>query len=133
MSENFLQALNPGKSFDRNGETIVVTNVTDNPPAGKAARIEVDKAKRELRVYGDEGSLVFAAPAMIGSTEKPAPSGTLKVTSVTHNPTYRYNPAYHFKGVHTDRPFTIRPGPNNPVGVVWIGLSREGYGIHGTP
>ena len=133
MSENLLQALNPGKSFDRNGETIVVTNVTDNPPAGKAARIEVDKAKRALRVYGDEGSLVFAAPATIGSTEKPAPSGTLKVTSVTHNPTYRCNPAYHFKGVHTDRPFTIRPGPNNPVGVVWIGLSREGYGIHGTP
>jgi lipoprotein-anchoring transpeptidase ErfK/SrfK len=132
MSQNLLQALNPGKSFDRSGESVVVANVTDRSPQ-KAARIEVDKAKRELRVYAEDGSLIFAAPATIGSAEKPAPSGTLKVRSVTHNPTYRYNPAYHFKGVHATRPFTIRPGPNNPVGVVWIGLSRKGYGIHGTP
>ncbi|HEY7299636.1 MAG TPA: L,D-transpeptidase [Xanthobacteraceae bacterium] len=133
MSQHLLKALNPGKPFDKSGDTIVVANVTDDPPAQKAARIEVDKAKRELRVFDEDGSLIFAAPATIGSAEKPAPSGTLKITSVTHNPTYRYNPAYHFKGVHANRPFTIRPGPNNPVGVVWIGLSRQGYGIHGTP
>ena len=47
--------------------------------------------------------------------------------------TYRYNPDYHFKGVHSRKPFTIRPGPNNPVGTIWINLSAEGYGIHGTP
>jgi len=52
---------------------------------------------------------------------------------VSRNPTYRYNPKYGFKGVRTDKPFTIKPGPNNPVGVVWIALSAEGYGIHGTP
>jgi len=57
----------------------------------------------------------------------------LKVTAVKKNPTYRYNPAYAFKGVRTTKPFTIEPGPNNPVGVVWIGLTGEGYGIHGTP
>lgn len=45
----------------------------------------------------------------------------------------RYNPAYRFKGVHSRKPFTIKPGPNNPVGTVWINLSAEGYGIHGTP
>jgi lipoprotein-anchoring transpeptidase ErfK/SrfK len=57
----------------------------------------------------------------------------MKVTGVAKNPTYRYNPDYAFKGVKTQEPFTIKPGPNNPVGVVWIGLSGEGYGIHGTP
>ena len=64
---------------------------------------------------------------------KPSPSGALKVTEIDPNPTYRYNPAYHFKGVHSRKPFTIKPGPNNPVGTVWINLSADGYGIHGTP
>jgi lipoprotein-anchoring transpeptidase ErfK/SrfK len=57
----------------------------------------------------------------------------LKVTVVKKNPTYHYNPKYHFKGVKTDKPFTIKSGPNNPVGLAWIGLTGEGYGIHGTP
>ena len=57
----------------------------------------------------------------------------MKVTEVSRNPTYRYNPDYQFKGVRSNKPFTIRPGPNNPVGTVWISLSAEGYGIHGTP
>jgi lipoprotein-anchoring transpeptidase ErfK/SrfK len=133
MSEALLQALNPGKSFRKSGETVVVANVDNEPPNQKAAKIEIDKGKRELSVYADDGSLIMAAPATIGSAEKPAPSGTLTVRSVTHNPTYRYDPEYHFKGVHSKRPFTIKPGPNNPVGLVWIGLSRKGYGIHGTP
>ena len=61
------------------------------------------------------------------------PSGTLKVTTIDRNPTYHYNPAYHFKGVDAKSPFVIAPGPNNPVGTVWISLSAEGYGMHGTP
>jgi len=77
--------------------------------------------------------LIGFYPATVGSEEKPSPSGTLKVTEVNRNPTYRYNPDYHFKGVRSRKPFTIRPGPNNPVGTVWINLSAEGYGIHGTP
>ena len=72
-------------------------------------------------------------PATIGSEEKPAPSGTLKVERIARNPDYTYNPKYAFKGVKADKPFTIKPGPNNPVGTVWIALSKEGYGIHGTP
>jgi lipoprotein-anchoring transpeptidase ErfK/SrfK len=52
---------------------------------------------------------------------------------VVQNPNYTYNPEYKFKGVKSDKPFTIKPGPNNPVGSVWIDLSVEGYGIHGTP
>ena len=57
----------------------------------------------------------------------------MKVTEIDQNPTYHYNPKYHFKGVHSRKPFTIGPGPNNPVGTVWINLSGNGYGIHGTP
>jgi lipoprotein-anchoring transpeptidase ErfK/SrfK len=72
-------------------------------------------------------------PASIGSTEKPAPSGTLNVVRVAPNPSYTYNPDYAFKGVKTHKAFEIKPGPNNPVGAVWIQLTGEGYGIHGTP
>ncbi len=56
------------------------------------------------------------------------------MTDVSKNPNYRYNPEYAFKGVKSREPFTIKPGPNNPVGLVWIGLSPgKGYGIDGTP
>lgn len=135
MSERLLAALNPGKRFDKAGETINVADVqrheSGTPP--QAARIEVDKGAQTLKAFDASGTLIFFAPATVGSEEKPAPSGTLKVVSVDRNPTYRYNPDYHFKGVKARHAFRIRPGPNNPVGVVWIGLSEQGYGIHGTP
>jgi lipoprotein-anchoring transpeptidase ErfK/SrfK len=133
MSEALLTALNPGQRFEREGDTIVVANVSEGSLPTKAARIEIDKTGQTLKAFDRNQKLIAFYPATAGSTEKPAPSGRLKVTAVAHNPTYRYNPDYAFKGVHASEPFTINPGPNNPVGVVWIGLSGEGYGIHGTP
>jgi lipoprotein-anchoring transpeptidase ErfK/SrfK len=133
MSEALLLALNPGKSFDKSGETIVVANVNHAAERTRATRIEVNKKKRVLLAFDQAGDLVMAAPASIGSREKPAPSGQHRVAGVSQNPTYRYNPEYSFRGVKAKEPFTIKPGPNNPVGSVWIGLSVEGYGIHGTP
>ncbi|OKO88108.1 ErfK/YbiS/YcfS/YnhG [Bradyrhizobium sp. NAS80.1] len=132
MSEQLLAALNPGRHFDRAGDTIVVVDAAGGAP-GKAARVEIDKNRQTVKLFDKSNSLIGFYPATVGSEEKPSPSGTLKVTEISRNPTYRYNPAYHFKGVHTRKPFTIKPGPNNPVGVVWINLSAEGYGIHGTP
>jgi lipoprotein-anchoring transpeptidase ErfK/SrfK len=133
ISEALIDALNPGKSFRNAGETIVVASVKNSPTGARVTRIEVDKAKRVLRALNQAGGLIMVAPASIGSREKPAPSGTHRVMAVSHNPTYRYNPEYGFKGVKAKQPFTINPGPNNPVGVVWIALSVKGYGIHGTP
>jgi lipoprotein-anchoring transpeptidase ErfK/SrfK len=133
MSERLLQTLNPGKRFDRAGETIVVANVKNEAPGEKVSKVEIDKSRKMLRAFGKDGRLLAVFPASIGSKEKPAPDGRYKITSVTRNPTYRYNPDYHFKGVKSRKPFTIKPGPNNPVGSVWINLSLTGYGIHGTP
>jgi lipoprotein-anchoring transpeptidase ErfK/SrfK len=136
MSEALLKALNPGKAFDKAGETIVVANVRTSLPDAKVGRIEVDKSSKMLKTFGKDGQPIAVYPASIGSTEKPAPSGTLKVTSISRNPHYKYNPDYKFKGVKATEPFTIKPGPNNPVGSVWINLSAKGYkgyGIHGTP
>jgi len=132
MSENLLASLNPGQRFDKAGDTISVAN-TLSRPAAAVGRIEVYKTLQAVKAFDSSGALVAFFPASIGSEEKPTPSGTLKVISSDANPNYRYNPDYKFKGVKTKKPFTIEPGPNNPVGSYWIGLSAEGYGIHGTP
>ncbi|MGY2908976.1 lipoprotein-anchoring transpeptidase ErfK/SrfK [Bradyrhizobium sp. URHC0002] len=135
MSEQLLAALNPGKKFDHAGETIVVvdTGASESGGSAKADRVEVDKTRQTVKLFDKSNALIGFYPTTVGSEEKPSPSGTLKVTEVSRNPTYRYNPDYHFKGVRSNKPFTIKAGPNNPVGTVWISLSAEGYGIHGTP
>ena len=130
---NLLAALNPGQTFDRAEDKIIVVNVAKGALPEKAARVEVDKTQQTVKVFGKAQNLIAFYPATAGSIEKPAPTGTLKIISIARNPTYRYNPKYAFKGVKASEPFTIKPGPNNPVGVVWIGLTGEGYGIHGTP
>ncbi|MBR1145035.1 L,D-transpeptidase family protein [Bradyrhizobium sp. AUGA SZCCT0431] len=132
MSEGLLEALNPGKKFDKAGEAVLVAAVAGNDAKLKAERIEVDKSRQTVKVFASSGELVAFFPATVGSKEKPTPSGTLKVVSADANPNYRYNPDYKFKGVRSKEAFTIKPGPNNPVGIYWIGLSAEGYGIHGT-
>jgi lipoprotein-anchoring transpeptidase ErfK/SrfK len=133
MSEGLLVALNPGKKFDRAGETIFVANVLNKQTKLTIGRIEIDKSRQTVKAFDPSGVLVAFFPATVGSEEKPSPSGSLKVVSADANPNYRYNPDYKFKGVKSKKAFTIKPGPNNPVGSYWIGLSAEGYGIHGTP
>ena len=98
----------------------------------KAARLEVDKDRQTVKAFAADGSLLAFYPASVGSDEKPTPSGTLKVMSISADPHYRYDPKYKFKTVKSTEPFTIKPGPNNPVGAMWIALSEKSYGIHGT-
>jgi lipoprotein-anchoring transpeptidase ErfK/SrfK len=133
MSEGLLATLNSGKKFDRASEVVLVANVSNKPAKLTIGRIEVDKARQTVKAFDPSGALVAFFPATVGSEEKPTPTGSLKVTSTDPNPNYRYNPDYKFKGVKSREAFTIKPGPNNPAGSFWIGLSGEGYGIHGTP
>jgi lipoprotein-anchoring transpeptidase ErfK/SrfK len=132
MSEDLLAEINPGKKFDRVGDKINVAGLSADKQSSKVSRIEVDKGRETVRTLAQDGTLVAFYPASVGSEEKPTPSGTLKVVSIQSNPTYRYDPKYKFKGVESTKPFTINAGPNNPVGTMWIGLSENGYGIHGT-
>jgi len=133
MGEETLQELNRGKAFDKEGTVIMVANVERKPSKTSVSRLEVDKKDGVVRAFDKGGQLVASYPASVGSEEKPAPSGTLKVTRVARGPTYTYDPEFNFKGVKTKEKLTIAPGPNNPVGAVWIGLSEKSYGIHGTP
>ncbi|RYG65549.1 murein L,D-transpeptidase [bacterium] len=144
MSESLLEALNPTATFEKSGETIYVVSLpavsedkkaakkngrSDQPPA---VRVEVNKTRETVKVFGKDDTLLAFFPASVGSEEKPTPSGDLKIVSVQANPTYRYNPKYKFKSVKSDKPFTVNPGPNNPVGTMWVGLSAQSYGFHGT-
>ena len=99
------------------------------------ARLEVDKTAQTVKAFGNAGELIAFFPASVGSDEKPTPSGVLKVTSIDARPNYRYNPDYKFKGVKSREAFTIKPGPNNPAGSHWIGLSSEGlwHSRHAAP
>jgi lipoprotein-anchoring transpeptidase ErfK/SrfK len=133
MDEKLLKSLNPGKTFSRAGESILVANVKSVDEQVRAGKVEVDKRSKSVRAIGTNGELLATYPASIGSQEKPAPRGSYQVRKVVQNPTYHYNPEFKFKGVKSNKPFTIRPGPNNPVGSVWIDLSLDSYGIHGTP
>lgn len=133
MDEGLLQALNPKATFDEAGASIVVANVALPAPKAKVARVEIRKGERALRAFDPDGQLLAFYPVSIGSGEKPAPTGNFKVTGVAENPWYQYDPKYAFKGVKAKKKFKVAPGPNNPVGAVWINLSVESYGIHGTP
>jgi lipoprotein-anchoring transpeptidase ErfK/SrfK len=131
-SPDLLRALNPGQAFDTADATILVPNSHTAQPDRKVARIEVDKRAKAVRALGPDGALVAYYPASVGSREKPAPSGTYKVRRINFNPTYTYDPRFGFKGVKAKSKLEIAEGPNNPVGTVWIDLTKPTYGIHGT-
>jgi len=132
MDENYLKTLNPGVDFSIPGTTIKVIN-PGQPKKGAVARIVADKSKEQVLAYGEDGALIAAYPATIGSTDTPSPVGTHTVQRIALDPGYTYNPKINFKQGDNDKVLEIPPGPNGPVGTVWIALSKPSYGIHGTP
>lgn len=132
MSEALLTALNPGKDFTTAGERIVVA-LPDISALAPVASLQVDKAKASVVALDDQGRMIASFPATVGSTERPSPSGVRKVVGVSFNPTYTYDPSKLTWGPKGHGRFIIEPGPNNPVGQVWIALNARGYGVHGSP
>ncbi|TGQ45926.1 MULTISPECIES: L,D-transpeptidase family protein [unclassified Mesorhizobium] len=132
MDENYLKVLNPEANFNRPGTIIKVANF-GRLVATPVARIIADKANKQVRAYDASGKLVAAYPATIGSADTPSPSGTHTVSRVAFDPNYTYNPSINFKQGENDKVLTIPPGPNGPVGSIWIALDKPTYGIHGTP
>jgi lipoprotein-anchoring transpeptidase ErfK/SrfK len=110
--------------------TLVGLNISSEQP--KAAKVVVDKSDKVLRVYDSQDKLVAQFPATMGSTHDPLPIGTWKIQGVSPLPSFHYNPALFWDAKPGDEKQTIKPGPNGPVGVVWMDLDKEHYGIHGT-
>jgi lipoprotein-anchoring transpeptidase ErfK/SrfK len=132
-SPALLERLNPGKDFGRAGEQVLVPNVAGASPLPKAARIVVSGSRRVLMLQDTSGRTVAQYPASTGSEHDPLPVGTWKITGVSHNPVYNYNPKLFWDASPGDKKVKIAAGPNNPVGVAWLDLSKPHYGIHGTP
>ncbi len=133
MDEGLLKALNPNADFGKAGTAITVAAVNDDKLPATVAKIEVDKTRQEVRAYDGGGKLLASYPATVGSTERPAPTGTLAVRTVAPRPDYTFDPKRLTFGKKGLGKLTIKPGPNNPVGSTWIALSKATYGIHGTP
>ncbi len=134
MSQALLQALNPDADFKTAGQALVVVDA--DAPAfakGDVKSIVVSKAHAALTAYGADNKVLAVYPATVGSTEKPSPSGVHKVVGVARNPDYVYDPKKLHWGPRSHGKLTVKPGPNNPVGVVWIDLNAPSYGIHGSP
>ena len=110
--------------------TLARLGVQTSQPTGE--RIIVDKSEGLLKVLGADDKLIAQFPATIGSTHDPLPIGTWKVLGISHNPEFRYNPDLFWDADQDDEKAVLPPGPNGPVGVVWIDLSKPHYGIHGT-
>jgi len=100
---------------------------------GTLKTIVVDKKKSQVLGYDREGHVLVAYPATIGSRELPSPSGTYKVKGVAYNPIYYYDPDKNFVQGGNNEKLRLPPGPNNPVGSVYIALTKPTYGLHGTP
>ncbi|MEO6408648.1 MAG: L,D-transpeptidase [Burkholderiaceae bacterium] len=137
MSPALLAELNPGRSLAhlRAGDRLVVANPPErNQGAPTGARsIEIDKSDRTLLVLGSEAKILAAFPISIGGPRDPLPLGKMKITNEVENPSFTFDPVLLKSAPKGAVKTEIRPWPNNPVGNMWLGLSKPHWGIHGTP
>ena len=131
-SPQLLQRLNGGADFSKTGQQLMVPNVLTIPP-GIATTVYVSKSESSVRATSADGKLLAFYVATIGSEHDPLPLGNWKILGVAHNPVFHYSANLFWDAHNPDEKAEIKPGPNNPVGPVWIDLSKEHYGIHGTP
>lgn len=156
---DFLTELNPGKTKElKVGDTLSVPNVEpfdlatveDLQPGGELAANDLEDddkkdgetvptktsvkidAKTSMLTVHEDGKLIAAYPVTIGSEQTESPVGDWKVRGVAKMPNFRYDKSMLNKGERSDKFHILPPGPNNPVGVVWIALNKKGIGLHGT-
>jgi lipoprotein-anchoring transpeptidase ErfK/SrfK len=159
-SQTFLRRMNPGASWNA-GDVVKVPGVepfevpskpAPAKPAGRSAgakpstgvtgtagtsnnavEVVVNGATKSLIARDSTGRVLMYAPITTGSEHDPLPIGEWKVVGVSWNPTFNYNPDLFWDANPTHSKAKIPPGPNNPVGVVWIDINKEHFGLHGTP
>ena len=135
---NMIRQLNPGFDWDNPaaGATLIVPAVDRVAPRGRAAELHIFLDDHVLQARDGDGGLLLHCPVSIARMAEKRPVGQLEVTVAIRNPNYTFDPEVFPEspeGRELGRKLIIPPGPNNPVGLVWIGLDRPGYGIHGTP
>ena len=132
-SPALLRRLNPGVDFSKAGTRLQVPNVVDTDALPKPAKVVVDKSDSTLVLQDAGGKTIAQFPVSSGSEHDPLPIGEWKIVATAHNPTFHYNPALFWDADPSHAKATLAAGPNNPVGTVWIDLSKPHYGLHGSP
>ncbi len=133
-----IRKLNPSIEWSRvgAGASIRIPKAEYLPVRSRASLVRISLSQRHLRAFDDDGVLLCFFPCSIAHRVDKRPIGDLKVEVVIKDPDYTFNPEVFPESSEArelKRKLVLKPGPNNPVGVAWIGLSRSGYGIHGTP
>ncbi|MCU1067353.1 L,D-transpeptidase family protein [Stenotrophomonas maltophilia] len=131
-SPGLLKLLNPGVDLSKAGSRIQVPNIAPGA-LPKAAKIVVDKSDSTLQLLDAQGKVIAQVPVSSGSQHDPLPIGEWKILGVYRDPPFHYNPRLFWDARKGEKKATLPPGPNNPVGRVWIDLSKPHYGLHGTP
>jgi lipoprotein-anchoring transpeptidase ErfK/SrfK len=136
-SPALLRKLNGSRRFIA-GETIVVPNVAADEKTAKPSErpdvtVTVSKETGSLTVTSADKTVLMFAPVTVGSERDPLPLGTWKVTGIQQDPAFFYNPDLFWDADPSHAKAKIPPGPNNPVGLVWIDINKEHFGLHGTP
>ena len=132
----FLDQLNEEVQFGdlKAGSTIWVPNVREalNTDRPDIARVVISIRGNTFNAFDAQGNLIFHAPTTLGSKYDPSPNETVEVKKIVHDPHFHYQPKL-FHEVPDDEPeANLNPGPNSPVGVVWVALSKPHFGVHGT-
>jgi lipoprotein-anchoring transpeptidase ErfK/SrfK len=117
----------------RRGEGSPDSRSSEAADSEEAARLVVSKSRLALTLENERGKVVFYAPVTAGSTHDPLPLGDWQVVGIARDPVFHYDPDLFWDAEPRDDAAVVAPGPNNPVGSVWIDLDKDHYGIHGTP
>ncbi|WP_425489080.1 L,D-transpeptidase family protein [Arenimonas soli] len=131
-SPALLRELNPQARFEA-GESIQVPNVEHDLELPAASTVVVDESDGALWLLDAQDAVIAWFPATSGSENDPLPIGDWTINGVAHDPVFNYDPSLFHAADPAHEKATLQPGPNNPVGVAWIDLSKPHYGIHGTP
>lgn len=130
IDESFLRKLNPNKKLNKVGEVIVVPNPRGALPEN-VHYIIAHKGVKQLYLFNQNIQMIGSYPASIGAAGTPSPKGEHKVLNIKPNPVYGYSPKNFVQGNNRSK-LALPPGPNGPVGNMWIGLDKPTFGIHGT-
>jgi len=134
----YIRQLNPALDWSNltAGAFITIPNIAQPPVRGRAAMVRIHLAAKTLEAFDENNALLAHFPCSIAQRVEKRPVGQLRVAVAVADPNYRFDPAIFsesHEGRRLGRSLIIPSGPNNPVGVAWIGLDKPGYGIHGTP
>ena len=133
-SQRAMERLNPGVTWPNPpAGTEVVLPDCGQPRKYKAVSMRIALTRMEITAFDADGRLIALFPCSIARDKSRRPAGELCVKNVAPNPTYLYDPQLFVPGGPKTSKLVIPAGPNNPVGMAWIGLSLQGYGMHGTP